>query len=134
MVRQEKNVDQAGEKRRRWTVITSGLLVGALALVVTFTNRSSFSSPVAVVVIAAVGVMALLLQLRLRFPERASQIQGTAWLNIAGVLLALAAFLADLNHVREGLAETVALASVGCFGISGALVLHDLRKRRTGGE
>jgi drug/metabolite transporter (DMT)-like permease len=134
MVRQEKNVDPAGEKRRRWTVITSGLLVGALALVVTFTNRSSFSSPVAVVVIAAVGVMALLLQLRLRFPERASQIQGTAWLNLAGVVLALAAFLADLNHVRAGLAETVALAAVGCFGISGALVLHDLRKRRTGGE
>jgi hypothetical protein len=115
-------------------VITSGLLVGALALVVTFTNRAAFFSPVAVVVIAAVGVMALLLQLRLRFPERANQIQGTAWLNIAGVVLAMAAFLADLIHVRAGLAETVALASVGCFGISGALVLHDLRKRRTGGE
>jgi len=127
-------VDQALEKRRRWSVITSGLLVGALALVVTFTNRAAFFSPVAVVVIAAVGVMALLLQLRLRFPERASQIQGTAWLNIAGVVLAMAAFLADLIHVRAGLAETVALASVGCFGISGALVLHDLRKRRNEGE
>jgi uncharacterized membrane protein len=116
--------------RRRWSVIASGLLVAALALVVTFTNRAAFFSPVAVVVVAAVGVMALLLQMRFRYPGEARKMPALGTLNIAGVILALAAFLGDLLHMRVALAETMALAAVGCFGISGALALRDLRKRR----
>ena len=42
---------------RRWTVIASGLLCGALALVVLFTNRGAFFSPLAVVVMGAVGLL-----------------------------------------------------------------------------
>lgn len=119
-------------KRRRWTVITSGLLLGALALIVTFTTRSAFLSPVAVAVVAAVGVMALMLQLRLRYPERKSRMQLSSWLNLAGGILAVAAFLRDSLRIRPAIAELITLAAIGCFGISGALVLHHLRKRRIG--
>ena len=49
-------------RSRRWTVIASGLLCGALAMVVLFTNRGAFFSPLAVVVMGAVGLAAVLLQ------------------------------------------------------------------------
>ena len=60
--------------RRRWTVIASGLLCGALALVVLFTNRGAFFSPLAVVVMGAVGLAAVLLQLRLQNRDRAQRL------------------------------------------------------------
>lgn len=119
-----------GPKHRRWTVIASGLLVGALALIVTFTSRAAFLSPTAVVVVAAVGVMALMLQLRLRYPEQTGKIHLPSWLNLAGGILAIAAFLKDWLHMRLGVAEIITLAAIVCFGISGALVLHSLRKKR----
>ena len=125
-------MDENATHRRRWSVIASGLLVAALALVVTFTNRAAFFSPAAVVVVAAVGVMALLLQIRLRYPGEARRMQAVGWLNVIGVVLALGAFLGDLLHVRLIIAESMALAAIGCFGISGALTLRDLRKRRSG--
>ena len=123
-------MEQGGATRRRWSVIASGLLVAALALVVIFTNRAAFFSPVAIVVIAAVGVMALLLQLRLRYPKRSGEIHATGWWNVAGAILALIALLVDLLHVRVAIAESLALAAVGCFGISGAMVLHNLRRNK----
>ncbi len=119
-------------KHRRWTVIASGLLVGALALIVTFTSRTAFLSPAAVVVVAAVGVMALMLQLRLRYPGHASKIHLPSWLNLAGGILAIVAFLKEWLHIRVAVAEIITLAAIGCFGVSGALVLHGLRKRRIG--
>ena len=48
-------------RSRRWTVIASGLLCGALAVVVLFTNRGAFFSPLAIVVMGAVGFAAVLL-------------------------------------------------------------------------
>lgn len=121
-----------GPKHRRWTVIASGLLVGTLALIVTFTSRAAFLSPAAAAVVAAVGVMALMLQLRLRYPGHAGKIQLPSWLNLAGGILAIAAFLKDWLHIRTGIAEIITLAAIGCFGVSGALVLHSLRKNRIG--
>lgn len=117
-------------KHRRWTVIASGLLVGALALIVTFTSRAAFLSPAAVVVVAAVGIMALMLQLRLRYPGHASKIQLPSWLNLAGGIMAIAAFLKDWLHIPTGVAEIITLAAICCFGVSGALVLHRVRKSR----
>jgi hypothetical protein len=40
---------------RRWTVIASGLLLLALALVVIYTEPNAFDSPVALVVVSAIG-------------------------------------------------------------------------------
>ena len=48
------------------TIIAAGLLLAALALVVLYTSRRAFLSPVAMVVVAAIGLVALLLQRRLR--------------------------------------------------------------------
>lgn len=121
-----------GSKHRRWTVIASGLLAAALAVVVIFTSRAALLSPVAVVVVAAVGVMALMLQLRLRYPEHTGKVHLPSWLNLAGGVLAMVALSKDWLHLRPGMAEIFTLAAIGCFGVSGALVLHNLRKRRIG--
>jgi hypothetical protein len=45
-------------------VIAAGLLILALALVVIYTGPRAFVSPIALVVVAAIGVAALLLQVR----------------------------------------------------------------------
>lgn len=52
--------------RRRWTVIAAGLLILALALVVIYTGPAAFLSPIALVVVAAIGLAALLFQIRFR--------------------------------------------------------------------
>src|SRR5205807_216106 len=115
---------------RRWTVIGSGLLCCALALVVIYTTRSAFFSPLAVVVVAAIGLAAVLLQLRAR--GSASQgIHPPTWLNIVGTVLALGAAFADLLHLSWQIAQILALAAVGVFGISGAIILHAVRKQHT---
>ena len=74
------------------TIIAAGLLLVALALVVLYTSRRAFLSPVALVVVAAIGVAALLLQFRLR-PDlsssaRASSARGPLWINAFGVVFA----------------------------------------------
>jgi drug/metabolite transporter (DMT)-like permease len=117
--------------RRRWNVIMSGLLIGTLALIVTFTNRAAFLSPTAVVVVAAVGLVALMLQLRFRYGNLTG-VRAPAWCNVLGTIFALAAFLGDRLHLRGRILEVLALLAVGCFGISGGIVLHTLRKRRAG--
>jgi drug/metabolite transporter (DMT)-like permease len=114
---------------RRWTVIASGLLCGVIALVVLFTNRQAFYSPLAVVVMGAVGLAAVLLQLRLQNRDRGQSLHPPAWLNFLGILLALAAFFSDLFHRNPQLTEALALGAVCSFGVSGVIILRSFRKR-----
>ncbi len=115
------------------TVIAAGLLLAALALVVLYTSRGAFLSPVALVVVAAIGVAALLLQLRLR-PDlssvRASSARGPLWLNALGVVFAVGALLADALHLSEGFKLTAALAAVVSFAVAGIIVLSAMRKHK----
>jgi len=114
---------------RRLTVVAAGLLLAALALVVIYTSRGAFLSPLALVVVAAIGFAALLLQLRLR-PDLSSASRGPAWLNGLGVIFALAALLADILHFTPALMLIAALAAVVSFAVSGIIVISALRKRR----
>jgi hypothetical protein len=113
---------------RRPTLIAAGLLLAALALVVLYTTRKAFLSPLALVVVAAIGLAALLLQLRLR-PDLPSSIRGPLWLNGLGVLFALAAVFADFLHLNPALVPIAALAAVVSFAVSGIIVLSGLRKK-----
>ncbi len=115
---------------RRWTVIASGLLCGALALVVIFTTRGAFYSPLAVVVVAAIGLAAVLLQLRLRNRDQANPVHPPVWPNALGILCALGALFADLLKLRPEVAQLLALAAIGIFAISSAVILHAFRKQR----
>jgi uncharacterized membrane protein len=117
-------------KSRRWTVIASGLLCGAVAVVVLFTDRRAFFSPLAVVVLGAVGLAAVLLQLRLRNREQAGSVRSPVLLNVLGIFLALAALFGDLRRVSQEVIETLALGAVISFAISGAMILHAFRKQR----
>lgn len=121
-------------KPRISTLIAAALLLAALALVVLYTSRGAFLSPVALVVIAAIGAAALLLQLRLR-PDlsssiRASSIRAPLWLNLLGVILAVAAVFTDGFRLNGIFLPIAALGAVACFAISGVIVLNALRKRR----
>jgi len=115
--------------RRRLTLVAAGLLLLALALVVIYTNRGAFFSPLALVVVAAIGLAALLLQLRLR-PDLASSGRGPLWLNGLGVVFALGSVFADFLHLNSALMLIAALAAVVSFAVSGFIVLKALRKRR----
>lgn len=114
---------------RRWTVIVSGLLCGVLALVVIYTNRGGLSSPLAIVVLAAVGLLALVLRLRLRSGEPPTVVHAPIWLNVAGILFALGALGADITHVRPDFAPLLALLAVASFAVSSVIVLQGLRRR-----
>ena len=111
---------------RRWTVIASGLLLLALALVVIYTGPNAFYSPVALVVVAAIGLAALLLQVRFR---RDLPIHSPLWLNVLGIVCAMASLFADYLRMTRRMLDMVAFAAVVCFGISGSLILHALRRR-----
>lgn len=119
---------EAAPLSRRWTVIGSGLLCCALALVVIYTSRSAFFSPIAVVVVAAIGLAAVLLQVKAR--GKSDEIRPPTWLSILGIVLALSALFADLLHLSSQLAQIMALAAIGLFGVSGAIILHAVRKQR----
>ena len=113
------------------TMVAAGLLLAALALVVLYTGRGAFLSPLALVVVAAIGVAALLLQLRLRpdlSPVRASSPRGPLWLNALGVVFAVGALLADVLRLNEMFLLITALAAVVSFAVSGIIVLSALRK------
>lgn len=117
------------QRSPRWPVLASGVLIAALGLVVMYTSRGAFFSPVAVVVVAAIGVAALLLQVRFRrdLPPTG---HAPRWLNALGILFALGALFGDLLHFSAQMIELTALVAVGCFAISSVIVLDFLRKHR----
>jgi hypothetical protein len=141
-------------KPRRWRIVAAGLLLLALALVVIYTSRSAFYSPLALVVVAAIGIAALLLQLRLRKDlsapastgvnngannngannevrgEVSNSVRAPLWLNILGLVFAIAAVSADLFRFSANLMLVAALGSVVCFAISGTAILRALRKKK----
>jgi uncharacterized membrane protein HdeD (DUF308 family) len=116
-------------KSRRWSIVAAGLLLLALALVVIYTSRSAFSSPLALVVVAAIGLAALLLQLRLR-KGTSAEVHAPLWLNVLGLIFAVTAVAADVLQFSANVMLVAALGSILCFGISGTAVLHALRKKR----
>ena len=116
-------------KSRRWSIVAAGLLLLALALVVIYTSRSAFNSPLALVVVASIGLAALLLQLRLR-KDRSAEVRAPLWLNLMGLVFAIAAVLADMLHFAPNFMTVAALGSVVCFAISGTAVLRALRKKK----
>ena len=116
-------------KPHRWTIIAAGLLLLALALVVIYTSTGAFRSPVALVVVAAIGFAALLLQLRFR-QDPIKPIRAPLWLNILGIIFSVATVFADILHLSSGRLMVAALGAVGCFALSGIIVLDALRKRK----
>jgi hypothetical protein len=121
---------EATTQNRRWTVIASGILCLMLALVVLFTNRGAFFSPIAVVVVAAIGLAAVLLQLRFFNREQSKPVQAPVWFNILGTAFALVALFADILHLSARLAEVMALLAVVTFAISSTIILQGFRRRR----
>ena len=120
-------------KPRRWSIVAAGLLLAALALVVIYTSRSAFFSPLALVVVAAIGLAALLLQLRLRRDkegELGSPVRAPLWLNVLGLIFAIAALFTDILHLSANLLLIAALGAVFCFAVSGTTVLHALGKKK----
>jgi hypothetical protein len=108
-------------------VIASGLLLLALALVVIYTGPNAFYSPIALVVVAAIGLAALLLQVWFR--RDLPSIHSPLWLNVLGILCAMLTLFADNLRMTRRMLDLVAFAAVICFGISGSLILHSLRRR-----
>ena len=127
---QDPSNPAASPKPRRWTIIAAGLLIMALAVVVIYTSRPAFFSPLALVVVAAIGLAALLLQLRLR-KDLTAEVRAPLWLNVLGLLLAIAAVFADLLHMRSNFMFIAALGAVVCFAISGIKVIHSMRRQKT---
>jgi hypothetical protein len=118
-------------KPRRWSIIGAGLLLVALALVVLYTTRSAFTSPLALVVVATIGIAALLLQLLLRKGPSVAQrarVRAPLWLNAIGVVFAIAAVVADIMRLSANFMLVAALGSVVCFAVSGIAILRALRK------
>ena len=118
-----------GPKPRRWTVFPAAFLLLALAVVVLYTSRNALLSPLALVVVAAIGLAALLLQLRLR-KDLGKPVRAPLWLNFAGLIFALAAVFSDVLRLNTSGVYITALGAVFCFGISGVFVLHRLRQKR----
>jgi uncharacterized membrane protein len=110
-------------------VIGSGFLVAALALIVIYTSPSAFFSPVALVVVAAIGLAAVLLQLRFR-RDVAQTLHLPTWLNFAGIVLALVSLFSDFLRLSTGVFQVTALTAVLCFSISSVIILDAIRKHR----
>jgi len=117
-------------KPRRWTVIASGVLCGLLAVVVIYTKSSAFYSPIAVMIVAAIGLAAVLLQLRFYNREQSEPLHAPLWLNVVGVFFAVAALFSDVLRLRPAVAQLMPLGAIAAFSISSAVILHAFRKHR----
>jgi uncharacterized membrane protein len=95
-----------------------------------YTKRSAFFSPLAVVVVAAIGLAAVLLQLRLYNREHRVAVQAPMWLNVLGVVFAVSALFGDWLHLSGQTAQMMALGAVCCFSVSSTLILNAFRKHR----
>lgn len=84
----------------------------------------------AVVVVAAIGLAAVLLQLRLRNRDQANAVHPPVWLNLLGIVCAVAALFSDFLRLSPDLTQALALAAIGSFAISSAVILHAFRKQR----
>lgn len=113
-----------------WSLVAAGFLLLALAIIVLYTNRQAFSSPLAIVIVAAIGLAALLLQLRLR-KDLSATVRAPLWLNVLALVFAIATLFADVLHLSPGLLLVAALGAVLCFAGSGIVVLHALRKAKS---
>jgi uncharacterized membrane protein len=122
------NASNPAPKPRGWSLVAAGLLLLALGLVVIYTSRPAFSSPLAMVVVAAIGLAALLLQLRLRKDVKTT-VHAPLWLNLLGLFFALGAVFADRVGLNPKRMLVAALGAVVCFAISGAVVLRALRRK-----
>lgn len=98
-------------------------------MVVFFTGRGAFFSPLAVMVVTAIGLVALLLQIRFRH-DLANVVRTPIWLNALGIVCAFAAVFGDKLKFDVQLTELMALAAVGCFAISGVILLDAIRRHR----
>ena len=79
------------------------------------------------VVVAAIGLAALLLQLRLR-KDLGTPVRAPLWLNVLGLIFAVTAVVADILHLSANVVLVAAPGSVLCFAISSTAVLRALRK------
>ena len=117
-------------KPRGWSLVAAGFLLLALALVVIYTSRSAFLSPLALVVVASIGLAALLLQLRMR-KDVDGRIHAPIRLNVLGLIFAIGAVIADFLDANPNFMIVAALGAVVCFAVSGVVVLDAFRKRKS---
>ncbi len=127
------NLGPNSRSRPAGSIVASGLLLAALALIVLYTSRTAFRSPLSMVVVAAIGVAALLLQFQLG-PEAASpkakaSPRASLWLTALGVVFSAGAVFGDFIHFKPWFRMATALAAVVCFAVSGIALLNELRKR-----
>lgn len=109
-------------------MIAAGLLCGILAVLVTFTDRRAFFSPLSIVIVAAVGAAAVLLQLRFKNEQGARTIHPPIWLNVLGVGFAVAALLSERLHWGSQTAQILSLIAVASFAVSSGIILKAFRQ------
>ena len=80
------------------------------------------------VVVAAIGLAALLLQIRLR-RNVTTTVRSPLWLNVLGVVCAIVAVFSDMLRVSAAWMFVAALGAVVCFAVSGIILLDALRKQ-----
>jgi len=106
------------------------MLAALLAVVVIYTKADAFHSPIAVMVVAAIGLAAVLLQLRFYNRQQLHPVHAPLWLNVLGILFAVIALFSDALRLARPVGHLAALGAVGAFAISSAIILHGFRKHR----